>query len=150
MIVITLFTLLTVVTKLLIFVITRLFRILIVMLLGMAFVSQAFALTMMPYHMLSMKVVNYQEQLDEIRLIERSNNTVTESSSLAELMPSDLMQNCCEQNCQCLGSCYFTLVMFSNTITNNLTIKPSNKILSIAYHLPSEIISSLYKPPILS
>lgn len=111
------------------------------MLLGLAFISQAATYTMMPYHMISMEVMNHQE----LSHMDHSSHSMSE-----KLMLDEPIQNCCEQNCKCLTSGYSTLVLLSKIMTNSLAIEPSSKIPSIVNQAQSTIPTSPYKPPILS
>lgn len=116
------------------------------MLLGFAFISQAATYTMMPYHMISMEVMNHQE----LSHMDHSSHAMMSHSMSEKLMLDEPIQNCCEQNCKCLTSGYSTLVLLSKIMTNSLAIEPSSKIPSIVNQAQSTIPTSPYKPPILS
>lgn len=130
-------------------------RVFIVMLLGLAFIGQAMASTMMPYHMMSMEVMSIQEQPHDMSQMDHSNHSMMSDFMSEKLMseesPSDeSMKDCCEQICKCFTSGYSTFITLNKIMDNSLVIESSLKIIAIVSQVQSQTPTSLYKPPILS
>ncbi|WP_269447175.1 CopL family metal-binding regulatory protein [Colwellia sp. PAMC 20917] len=120
---------------------------LLVLLVCLAFVGQAMASTLMSYHMMSMKVMNDQEQSQDMSMMDHSKHKMAnDSSSDSETSEDD----CCVQACSCFtGSCssLATLLKYAGS---NPIIDLSSKIPSYLSLAQSQQSTSLYRPPILS
>lgn len=121
-------------------------KILMVMLMSLTFLGQAMASTVMSYHMMSMKVMNEQGASHNMSEMDHSNHLMSVDSDTEDGSDED----CCAKSCNCFtGSCS-NFVSLSKYSDNDLIIDFSSKITSYAELAQSQLLSSLYRPPILS
>jgi len=57
--------------------------------------------------------------------------------------------DCCDGACHCFTSGYLSLFSLHKTSSNTLFIDLPSKIISFSTHVKSEVLTSLYRPPIL-
>jgi hypothetical protein len=118
-----------------------------VLLLCLAFVGQTMASTVMSYHMISMKVMSSQKQLQNMPMMDHSNHNMMGESVDKEDSTSE---DCCANSCNCLAGGCSNFVTIMKNPDNNLIIGLSSKIPSYTRVAQSQTPTSLYRPPILS
>jgi len=121
---------------------------LMVLLICLTFVGQAIASTVMSYHMMNMKGMGGQEQLHDMSTMDQSAHAMmSNSTSDASEKSTD---DCCEKTCNCFtGGCSSVAVLIED-IGNHSIINFSPKIFSVSSLAQSQLLTSLYRPPILS
>jgi len=121
---------------------------LMVLLLCLTFVGQALASTVMSYHMMSMKGMSGQEQLSDMSKMAHNSHSMTSDAISDETKKST--DDCCETNCSCFtGGCSNVAVLIKD-ICNSPTVDFSPKISSVSSLAQSQLLTSLYRPPIQS
>ncbi len=116
---------------------------LLVLLVCLTFVGQAMASTIMSYHMMSMKVMNGQEQSQDMSMMDHSKHKMASDTETSE-------DDCCVQTCSCFtGSCSSLATLLKDADSNPI-IDLSSKIPSYLSLAQSQQPTSLYRPPILS
>lgn len=127
-----------------------------VILLCLTFVGQTLATTVMPYNMVNMKSMAEHQQPKTLQVMKSIGTNCHEMSDDRVMTPEDISpsqqenSSCCAQSCHCLsGSCTNFLVLIKNSI-NRLTVDYSSKITSIYGLKKSQVLTSLFKPPIIS
>ena len=119
---------------------------LMVLILCLTFVGQAMASTIMSYHMISMKVMNGQEQSQNMPMMDHSKHSMMTDSSNSEESTDD----CCAKTCSCFtGGCSSLTTLMKDSGSNPI-IDLSSKIPSYLSLAQSQQPTSLYRPPILS
>ncbi|WP_310740489.1 CopL family metal-binding regulatory protein [Colwellia sp. BRX10-4] len=120
---------------------------LLVLLVCLAFVGQAMASTLMSYHMMSMKVMNDQEQSQDMSMMDHSMHKMANDSSRDSETSED---DCCVKACSCFTGSYSSLATLLKYAVSNPIIDLSSKIPSYLSLAQSQQSTSLYRPPILS
>lgn len=121
---------------------------LMVLLLCLTFVGQALASTVMSYHMMSMEGMNAQNQSHDMSKMDHSSNSMTSDSTSDTSERST--DDCCLQTCSCFtGGCASVAVLIKD-ICNDSIVDFSPKISSVSSLVQSQLLTSLYRPPILS
>jgi len=121
---------------------------LMVLLLCLTFVSQVMASTVMSYHMMNMKGMSTQDQSHDMSKMDHSGHSIAnDSTSDTSEEPS---KDCCVKTCSCFtGGCSSIAVLIKNLCSDPI-IDFSPKISSISNLAQSQILTSLYRPPIKS
>lgn len=122
-------------------------KILMVLLVCVAFVGQAMATTVMSYHMISMKVMSGQKQSHNMSMMDHSNHNMMSESVDKKATSS---KDCCAKSCNCFAGGCSNFITIIKTPDNNPMITLSSKIPSYTQVAQSQTPSSLYRPPILS
>ena len=119
-----------------------------VLLLCLAFVGQALSATVMPYQMMSMKGMSTQDQSHDMSKMDHSGHSMTNDIVSNETIKS--ADDCCKKNCSCLtGGCSNVAVLIKDTC-NSPTVDFYPKISSVSSLAQSQLLTSLYRPPIKS
>lgn len=119
---------------------------LMVLLVCLTFVGQAMASTAMFYHMINMKVMNAQDQSQDMSMMDHSNHGMMIGSSNSE----DSTDDCCVKTCSCFTGGCSSLVTLMKDSGNNPIIALSSKIPAYTLLTLSQQPTSIYRPPILS
>ena len=126
---------------------------LMVLLLCLTFVGQAMASTVMSYHMMSMGNMNGYAKSQQTSNVDHSGHQMMNFSS-ADTSDIDASENtskdCCEKNCNCFTGGCASIAVLSKSIANDPVMDFSAKITSVSSLAPSQRLTSLYRPPILS
>lgn len=117
-----------------------------VLLLCLTFVGQAMASIIMPYQMMSMKVMNDQEQSHDMPMMDHSNHSMMMDSSSSV----DSTEDCCVKTCNCFTGGCSSLATLTKDFGSKAIIDLSSKIPSYLSLAQSQQPTSLYRPPILS
>ena len=125
---------------------SNLSKTLMVLLVCLTFVGQAMASTVMSYHMISMKVMNGQEQSQDMPMMDHSNHNMINESSDSD----DSSEDCCVTTCSCFTGGCSSLATLMKDSDNSPIIDLSSKISSYLSLTQSQQPTSLYRPPILS
>jgi hypothetical protein len=121
---------------------------LMVLLLCLTFVGQSLASTVMSYHMMSMKGMSTQNQSHDMSKINHSGHSMASDSTSDTSEKST--EDCCSKTCSCFtGGCSSVAVLIKD-ICNESIIDFSPKIPSVSSLAQSQLLTSLYRPPILS
>ncbi len=114
----------------------------------MTFVGQALASTIMSYHMMSMKGMSTQDQSHDMSKMDHSGHSMASDSTSDTSEKST--EDCCSKTCSCFtGGCSSVAVLIKD-ICNESIIDFSPKISSVSSLAQSQLLTSLYRPPILS
>ena len=121
---------------------------LMVLLLCLTFVGQSLASTVMSYHMMSMKGMSTENQSHDMSKMDHSGHSmISDSTSDTSDKPTE---DCCVKSCSCFtGGCSSVAVLIKS-ICNEYIIDFSPKISSVSSLAQSQLLTSLYRPPILS
>ncbi len=119
-----------------------------VLLICFAFVVQAMASTLMPYHMMSIQEAIGQEQSQNVSTMENCGHNMAEdpTSDTSEASSDD----CCQKYCNCFTGGCSSITALIKDVSNEPIESFSAKIHSISNLALSQQLTSPYRPPILS
>ena len=120
---------------------------LMVLLLCLTFVGQSLASTVMSYHMMSMEGMSTENQSQDMSMMDHSGHKMAnDSSSDSETSEED----CCVKTCSCFTGGCSSLATLMKDSGNSPILDLSSKISSVSSLAQSQLLTSLYRPPILS
>lgn len=111
-------------------------NIVVVMLMLMTFIGQAMASTAMPcaHVSMDMPMMNHEE--------------MSNTDAMSVMDDEASMMDCCQDQCQCpMSGCVSLFVLINNHVSHS--DKAEQGIYQIPLLHPSQVSSSLYRPPIL-
>lgn len=140
----------------------------------LTFVGQAMASTIVSYNMMGMKNIMSQEQVSDMSdmpaisaksmtdysgdpMTTADNNLSSDSSASKDhccdpekaSCSNSLKDECCDGFCNCFTAGYLSLFSLNKTASNISFIDLPSKITSFSTYVEKEVLTSLYRPPIL-
>lgn len=115
----------------------------------MAFVCQTVAASVMSYHMMSMKGMSQQTQVQDMSEMDHSHHAMVDNTDLDNSEKTS--KSCCTSSCDCFtGGCSTSVALIK--VMSHIFIMDdfSSRIASVSTLALSQRLTSLYKPPILS
>lgn len=122
-------------------------KILIVLLMCVAFVGQAMSSAVMPYHMMSM---NMHEASQEMPMMDHSNHNMNMGAIDSNTPDESTSDGCCASACQCFTSGCSTFIAIIKETINAPAFDFSQKVQSNSHLAINKQPKSLFRPPILS
>lgn len=115
----------------------------------MAFFGQTVAASVMTYHMMSMKGMNQQAQVQDMSQMDHSHHAMVDNTDLDNAEKTS--KSCCTKSCDCFtGSCSNSAALIKVVSHIFIVDDFSSRITSVSNLALSQRLTSLYKPPILS
>jgi len=120
-------------------------------LLCLIFIGQSVAYTTSLYNMKNMaSMASQHHKIVKDNTSHEQFIDCKKKSTIAMYCPTDPSEECCAQECECLTSGSSTVSAFLTAYNHSAIVKVSNKIAATHYLLASQVLTSLFRPPILS
>ena len=130
-----------------------------ILLICLAFVSQAVVSSVMPYQMMGMTGMNMKTSSQNMPMMDHSGHAMKSSmvsSTVISLLSNNdetltnTVEDCCFNSCKCLtGGCSSTVALVE-VIEHGAISNFPEKIIAPTLSIQSQALTSLYRPPILS